>query len=343
MIEINKKPYDYLNENLLPPPNYTLYRLGVLSTNQRFYYTKIGDEVTVYTSGTTMINDGYVDNSKGLEEWRVSMRVQGRDPDAFARERADYGTIMHILFGAYLKGADIDLDNLSTVIKAEAEDLSEDHVDSMMTKYNEELQRDLLAFATFVRDYNVKPIAIELMLKSDEMLVGTAVDLICSMDIPVKGFHGEVYKIGARKGEPKETTEVINFPFCIVDFKSGKKGFYDKHALQLGINRNIFFENYPEFAEHDVKIFNFSPKDWKTAPSFNLKDQSASAVLEELDDVISVGRKRHLRKSKIVKVYKGVLNINNEFNWRDHFSSDELLDVIKESEEQGDEQEQGSN
>ena len=118
---------------------------------------------------------------------------------------------------------------------------------------------------------------------------------------------------------------------AIVDFKSGKKGFYDKHALQLLLNKEIVQENYPELIVEG--IYNFSPKEWISTPSYNLKDQTTNPVANELVEILSIGKKRHLKKGKRVTIYSGNLEIGTEFDFTKNYKSLELTDYIVQNRE----------
>ena len=315
-VTVETKQYDFLDKSIINQKS-IIYRLDV--NGKRFYYEWVDDKPVIYSSGTTIISDGFPDPSKGLEEWRVKMRVMGKDPDDYARYRANYGTIMHILFGHLLMRKPIDLVHLDKyILELKDTGISDDDRKTLVENNLNEFKKDLLSFAQWVKDYKVKPIAIELMLASREYKVATAVDYICQLTIKEKGFFGETYKSGAKKGQQKESArerEVV----AIIDFKSGKKGFYDKHALQLLLNKIIVEENYGEKLKVE-KLFNFSPKEWKSTPSYNFKDQTNNRILEELDDILSIGMKRHARKQPMVVDYKGVLNFKNpeNFNYKDN-------------------------
>ena len=326
--QLETKQYDFLAKSF-KKPKATIYRVGV--NGRRYYYELENGQPIIYASGTTIISDGYPDPSGAMEQWRLKMRMEGKDPDAFANYRASYGTIMHVLFGDFLMGKKIPLAKLGNYIKnLKDTKIPEFRINELVNNNLDELKKDMLSFAQFVKDYNVKPLAIEMMIRSKKFMAATAIDLICEMDVDVMGDFGEVYKSAnkakdIKKGDPK-ITKGKKTVVALVDFKSGKKGFYDKHALQLLLNKQMMLENYP-----DIKIdgiFNFSPKAWKSTPSYNLKDQSENPVLNELEEVLNLGMKRHLKKNKSVKLYDGTLDMNSEFDFANNFSIVDLDDYI---------------
>lgn len=328
---IEDKPFDFLDTEALKPPPYTLKRFRSSSGGkQRYYYEMVGDTPILYSSLTTMLAKAYPEEFNALEEWRVSMRVQGKDPDKIAQERADYGTIMHILYGHFLVGKEIPV-----TISGLTEYLKSDEVDDQSTvekivnksKLVEELVKDLLSFAQWVKDFNVRPLAIELMLRDPDLKVGTPIDLYAEMDLPIKGNFGEVYKQGPNKGLPKESTQILPVR-VIVDFKSGKKGFYAKHALQLEIGKRIFLKNYPN--EKVDFIYNFSPKDWRTSPSYNFTDQSNSPYLIEIEEVLGIGKKRFERKTKELNIYSGTIQRGKEFDFKNNLTVKTVEEILTE-------------
>lgn len=280
---VGKIHKDYVNQFSKLP---IIYRLT--GDSHRIYFTKEAHGVTVLNSGTTLI-DNYKDESGiiALEKWRNGLVSQGINPSDYLKERQDYGTILHLIYGEILMGKQLTFDSLHLFIKERAMTelgYTEEEALRYFIKHKEELFKDISSFVKWVDDYKIEPIAVEQMMRSEKYRVATAIDLVCYATVEEKGFWGEVYKSGAKKGEPKETKQAVR-KLIIVDFKSGKsKGFYPVNILQLLLNRVIFEENLP-----DIKldgVYNFAPNDWRTSPSYEFYDQERESKMTDFLDKI---------------------------------------------------------
>jgi hypothetical protein len=221
---------------------------------------------------------------RGLLEWYCKLGL--KEADRYVEQAMHYGTLMHLTFGDYLVTKKFDLETIPDIIKdfCEKKNYWADEVKDWPTR----LRDDMLAFAQFVFDCNVVPIGIEFVLVSNRGF-GTLIDLVCEMDYTVKGFNGEKYKSGPRKGEPKETITTTR-KIAIVNFKSGRHGFGRANGLQVEAERILFEENFP-----DIKIamaFNWSPKEWKTTPGYNLKDWVGDISQEEITAILTLAQLR---------------------------------------------------
>ena len=155
--------------------------------------------------------------------------------------------------------------------------------------YNENLtkiRKDVLAFAQFVKDWNVKPLAVEIGLVHPDYHFAGCIDLPCVMTDP-------------------KTGKVFT---AIVDFKSGRKGFYEEHELQLHLYRSMWNVNYPGMPVS--RVFNFSPKDWRLAPSYNLKDQTDSPNAKKLPHLLALAAIEDENRDNTLTIVRGVLDLD---------------------------------
>jgi hypothetical protein len=268
----------YFNADALTLPPVPLYRYQ--HRGDRFYYyidpTQALDPQdkppVCFAVGVTTLTRKTIPQPEGLTRWQADM---GYDAAIAYRDlRAAYGTLMHTCIATLLIKRVIDLDTMDEVV---ANYCKANHItDANVGSWADDMRQDLLAFAQFMREYNVQPLAIELSLVSKLHGFAGTLDLLCRMDIPTKSKWGETYKTGDRKGEPKETVQPVT-TLALVDFKSGRTSNGGLHnAAQLRLCKMLLTENYPEWQGVEVKLFNWNPKDWRTAPAYTLTDQTYS-------------------------------------------------------------------
>lgn len=271
-------------------------------TNHRYYYTFDQNfEPTFFTSVTTMIK-ATMPTSPYLIKWIADMGYD--ESKNFAAERADYGTFMHKEIAELLITKKYNTEAMKEKLKAyiEAEKLPSDFINHI-----DELKKDILAFAQFMIECKVKPLAIEIVLTHPTDGYAGAVDLICEMTQEVSGFYGEHFKTGARAGEPKETKKEQTF-IAIVDFKSGRKGFFEEHEVQLQAYTEMWQHHFPGTPVE--RAFNWSPKAWTGAtPTYNLKDQTGAKSRAKLKHLVEISKIENERRNNIVKVISGTIDL----------------------------------
>ena len=282
-MDINEIKAQYFNDDALLLRPIALYRLDGAGLRNYYTYTPPNGTlpafVKFYISVTSLIK-ATTPTSPYLIDW---MKKQGENADVIMYNRADYGTMMHIEFEKVLieliNGGFYDLDEVcATVIDyVQCNDVK----DADINQWTEDLKQDILGFCKFIFDYNVRPLAIEMALKSDALGVGGAIDFFGLLDIDVKGYFGETYKTGANAGQEKESKQRQTF-LAIVDFKSSRKGVHEDHEIQLKAYEECIRENFPQYKETPIKLFNYRPKNWQKAPDYVLTDQTGKHSLEEI-------------------------------------------------------------
>lgn len=302
-----------------------VYRLD--AGRGRYYYTydENGD-IDFYISVTTFIRNS-MPTSPHLVKWIAEKGYE--EAMRYSADRAAYGTFMHMEIAQMLIAGRYDLGALKDKLwlYVEAQKLREDFMD-----YLDDFKKDLLAFAQFVIDYDVKPLAIELVLTHPDGYAG-AIDLVCELTTEESGFFGEVYKSGPRKDQPKETKRPKRLR-AIVDFKSGRKGFYDEHEVQLHAYRNMWDYNFPEYPVE--RVYNWSPKDWRTAPAYNLTDQTDSKEAQKLPYYVEIARIEDTKHDRTVVVCDGEIYLRDETGFpdlRENIQSLSLSDLIRRKKE----------
>ena len=288
----------YFNADALKEPAYRVFQLN--SDGHRYYYRfNEAGEPEFFPSVTTLLKQ-VMPTPPALLDWMIA---NGKDGATEKRDlAAAYGTFMHIQFETLVINRRYDFDSVPAVLLGymERENLPE----KVFAEWLPKIRKDVLAFAQFVRDYNVKPLAIEIGLVHPEYHYAGCIDLPCIMTDTKSG---------------KQFT-------AIVDFKSGRKGFYEEHELQLHLYREMWNVNYPETPV--ARVFNFSPKDWRTKPTYNLKDQTDSANARKLPYLLALASIEDEKRDNTLTIIRGVLDLDNG-KIADNILNLSLADLIK--------------
>ena len=278
---------------LIPSPE-PLYRCD--STGGRKYFTidETGDP-TFYDSVTSVIKNTSP-TPEGLTKWMASMGYE--EAKQYAKERAYYGTFLHIQASNFLHLGFIDFDKLDVALQTYIE---QERLPVGFMVHLDELKADLLAWVTFCHKVNLKPLASEIML-SHPLGIAGAIDLVAEIDVEVKGFWGEQYKSGQRKGQPKETKKVQRHK-VLIDLKSGRKGIYESYGRQLAMYRLLWQHNYPEITIDGV--YNWRPKEWRLNPDYVLTDQTKEAHTDVALAMIELNRLLTIKSNPTTRVIDG--------------------------------------
>jgi hypothetical protein len=275
MITLTEIEALYFDAKALREPLYKLKRVD--GGNIRYYAeTDPRTGRLAYYPSWTSVFDKVLPMEDGLLRWYCDL---GYDKAVERRDkRADYGTTLHIHAANFLINQELDLDNIA----------------------DDDIQKDLLAWAQFVNEHEVKPIAIEVTLLSRIFGVAGTIDLVCEM---------------LWKGKKV---------FALVDLKSGRNGFHESHELQLHGYRLMWNENFPE---HIIdRVFNWSPKAWEKAPTYTLKDQTESPAAGKIPHLVEIFKMSGFAAPRPSLVISGKIRagINTEGYYK-FISPDELL------------------
>ena len=269
---------EYFDKDALREPSYRVYRMD--NKGQRWYYRIHDDGSPEFYLSVTSLCSQTLPTPKQLTDWIASLGTEAARK--YSEIRANYGTLLHKLCGRLVINNEINLDSIDTevAIFSMAKGLEYDDV----KRWADELRKDVLAFGKFLIDVDFKPLAVEVVLTHPDGYAG-AIDLVGEMNIDVKGFFGEVYKSGKNAGEPKETTQTQRV-VAIVDVKSGKKGFYESHEVQLRAYREMWNYTFPE--RPVTHTFNWAPAEWRNEPSYKLKDQTNTPSAAKWPHLVSL-------------------------------------------------------
>jgi len=269
----------FFDELALVSPSYRLHRMD--SNGGRYYYTLDENLSAKFYPSITHLIGKTLPMSEGLIRWKANMGVD--EAERYMEERAEYGTALHVAAEELFRYRSIDFNSIQ-----------------IRPEWQEDIRKDLLSLAAFIRDHNVTPLAIEVMLKS-EMGFACTVDLVCKMDVGT-GVNGGITQTDLKKGTIDRIT-------AIVDFKSGKKGFYESHEIQLEACKIAWNEN--KLGIPVDRVFNWSPKDWQKEPTYTLKEQTASRSAKKLPFLIECFKADQPDRPAGIIEFNDVLKVDN--------------------------------
>jgi len=293
---IEKLDAMYFNASALKRQPAPLYRMD-FGENRMYYRFDEDNEPLFYTSVTTLIKKT-LPTSPHLITWLVSKGGDGKDE---AHERAVYGTFLHGEIGSLLINGTYDLDTLGDRLKIflKREQMSDDKI-----KWSEELKKDMLSFAQFAIDRQVEPLAIELCLYHPTDEYAGAIDLVANLNF-----------------DKKRVT-------AIIDIKSGRKGFYESHEIQLRAYKEMWNIHFPDTPVDYV--FNWSPKDYRTAtPTYNFKDQTDSKSAKKLPFLVDLAKIEAEKRDNTALIIKGLISLKNGISA--NIVEKSFNDIIKEN------------
>lgn len=281
----------FFDQNALREPSYRLCQLN--ARGQRYYYVKDEEKTELYPSVTTILKKVMPENTF-LTSWRLDL---GREAsDAYTIDRARFGSFVHGQLQSLLINRTYNLDLLGESLANYAN--HEKLPLSFVEEHLEEAKCDMLSFAKWIKEYDVRPLAVEIALYHPILKYAGMLDCVCSM---------RKYPIGDKKGDERVV--------AICDFKTTTKEFRDEHAIQLGLYRdmwNIWFPDVPI-----EEIANVSPKAWwntaKKAVSYNFEWQTENEVLRQIPYLIEL-YKLLPSETKKVAICSGTINLDEDID-----------------------------
>lgn len=289
----------FFDKTALIEPPYKVFQLN--SKGHRYYYRFDENGQPEFFPSVTTILSQTLPKSPFLIEWIASKGMD--EAERYKAERAAYGTFMHAQFEELIINRVYNLDDLKEKLKTYIE---VNRLPDNFIYYADDLKKDVLAFAQFVKDYDVRPLAVEIALVHPYYKYAGMIDLPCTM---LRNPGG---------------TERIN---AIVDFKSGRKGFYEEAEIQLHLYKmmwNVTFEEHPI-----TNVFNFSPKDWRKKPSYNLKDQTDSPNAAKIPALLEIAAIEDDKRDNIFTAVSGSISLDEPQDFTDNVISLTLAELIK--------------
>lgn len=289
----------FFDEKTLIEPPYKVWQLN--SKGHRYYYRYDDAGNPEFFPSVTTILSQTLPKAPHLINWIANKGIE--EAERYKGERAAYGTFMHAAFEELLINRAYDLDGLKGKLKEyiEVYRLPDDFI-----YYADDLKKDVLAFAQFVLDYDVRPLAVEIALVHPYYKYAGMIDCPCTMRA----------KIGS--------DDRIN---AIVDFKSGRKGFYEESEIQLGMYRDMWNVNFEQFPV--TRIFNFSPKDWRKKPSYNLKEQTESPNIRKIPYLLEIAAIEDEKRDNTFTAVNGMVVLDDAPDLSQNVISLSLAELIR--------------
>lgn len=288
----------FFDADALIEPPYKVYQLN--SNGHRYYYRFEDGEPVFYPSVTTILSQT-LPKSPFLVSWMAEKGME--EAERYKAERAAYGTFMHAQFEELLIARSYDLDGLKCRLK---EYTDKNGLPDSFINYAEDLKKDVLAFAQFVIDYDVRPLAVEIALVHPQKRYAGMIDCPCTML--------------EKKGGTERTA-------AIVDFKSGRKGFFEECEIQLGMYRDMWNANFEN--TQITRIFNFSPKDWRKKPTYNLKEQTNSPNLLKIPYLLELAGIEDDKREKSFTATGGKIELDNNSDLMQNVVTLSLSELVK--------------
>ncbi|QLH52781.1 MAG: hypothetical protein CH6_0099 [Candidatus Kapaibacterium sp.] len=275
--------------------NYTIYRSRV--DKERFYFAMYNGSLLKLPSVTTILA-----NTLPMEEWLVRWIAHWGYEQAIERrnQAAHYGILFSMIVADFIRSKQIDL---STIEARVATYRYANNINFPTDFWVQRLKEDLFSLACFIHDYSFEPIAVELPLVSTKYKFAGTIDAIGWMSIG-SGVNGKKLK------RDSQTQRVL----AIIDWKTGRHGFYRSHEAQLHFYRLLVEENFPELTQTPIKLFNWAPKEWtsESDSKYSLKDQTQSKEAFRILNYLAIYQVDDSIKNHTFKVFDGVLKLNSD-------------------------------
>ena len=233
----------------------------------------------IYKSLTTFLN-AVMPSNRHLDNWKMNMAAElgSREAvDEYVSKTADYGTALHIAVADYCRDNGVDWQQFEqqAFCMLQESGLSAESIEYALPEFI----RDFAGLIKFFHDYRVTVLAVEIPVWMEEG-VATVNDLDVEMDA---------------KNYDKTPVEKRDRHHAVINLKSGKKGFYESHILQLVGERMMFNQLYAESLGFEIEhVYNFAPADWKEKPAYKIKNQTETIgfdnMVEQFNLFLQIGK-----------------------------------------------------
>lgn len=302
----------YYKEGLLQA-DYELTRLNMPSG--RVYFLHDGERYHLF-SGT-----GSIDKELPMDENLIKVIAKRgfEEADRHKYLRMLLGSFEHTCIADFANGIPLNFDLIPDMLKEYYYNQSFYITDKEHKDMSREVQKDMIGFLQWLKDYEVELVGVEYPLFSYELQMASQADILCFMTI--------------REGNVKQKTYRERRVFGIGDWKSGKWGHSIGHRYQLYSLQTMFRERFPSLAETEVTLFNLTGKnfrgtkwDRKTFP-YKLTDQTDKADIIDYNHTLAKATNRlEQRVNKKFMYITGKMDLSS--NPADYIIQKSIKDLI---------------
>jgi hypothetical protein len=220
--------------------------------DDRYYFRMVGGEVYPYMSITTVAGKvvGYT-LKEGLTKWRVGL---GEAADYIAKTTAMEGTLQHeyALRAAIEKAGDYDLIHSEVMSYAGKEGFP-----TLGYEWSVSVRNVVACFMEFFKERNVRLIAAEFPVYSDQAQIAGLIDSVVEMDFDKKRI------------------------IAIIDNKRGNNHDSPDYKFQLNAQRIMWNDMFGEIFPV-THIFNWSATNWANKVKYTLTNQTGKAYSDDM-------------------------------------------------------------
>lgn len=222
---------EFLDKDFILEPEYFNCRID--KGGKRFYVRYYDEENYIVAPSFSALIHTVTGVNPMLAAW---MADKGKEESEFIKiNSANYGTYVHILFSEIMKKKSVYLNEEWFFGDMEKFCDLNGHDFKDLKKWYRQAKRkicdDVIGFFCWLKDYNVKPIAMEYPLMHPQGLWAGTCDLICKLTIDEK--------------------EII----AMVDFKTTLTPFFEDNEIQLHAYKQLWDLEHPDLAID--KTFNY--------------------------------------------------------------------------------------
>lgn len=291
MVEIIELKPDYWDKEVFKDEYEVVRRFN--SPGGRMYFRYDNEENKVWYISVTNALSKVMPESPFLTKWKMDKGE--REAERLANAAADYGTMLHVFLAQALIKKHFDFDDAERQVHEYAREHPSEWTD--LASQVGKLKDDMAALMQWAHDYQVKLLASEVIVYSDELLMAGAIDIICELNGP-------------------RNTRSLAF----VDLKSGRNGFNDKHAVQLEIYRKLWAHSYPAMPQPN-RIINIAPKAWKKdKPTYHMQEwtEKNCLAISCVDEYAAILKKTQMVSAPRVRNITGKVKVGDTMEGHIH-------------------------